>query len=865
MKKILPSLLLLLCSTAVFAQVPTTTVSPGAYDSLKNAGALNPSMHYNIVLPSATGTPNTLPHNNSRAGGCGCYIEPDGSYTVAMAPNDDGSTGLISIPFNFCLYGQTWNELYINNNGNVSFGSSYSTFSSNPFPTSGFTMVAPFWGDVDTRSGGVVYYKITPTAMYVNWEDVGYYSQHNDKVNTFQLIITDGNDPIIGVGNNVAFCYQDMQWTTGDASSGSGGFGGVPATVGCNNGNGTDFVQFGRFDSPGTQYFGPFASNSQVSWLDYQSFTFNACSNTNIPPAIAGNIGLCDTLFVCLNDTFTQTVQILSPELGQFTTVQATSLSPDFTVLSVTNGNTAELTFQIVGSTIGTFDVNIVAWDDGTPPDTINFNLTIQVNDFPAVPPSITGNLEYCQGNNTVLDAGSGYDSYEWNNSGGIGQTSTVSTPGLWIVEVTSQGCRAWDSVMVVENPNPLPVVNGGTLVCQGDSTQLAVTAPFVSYNWSNSETSQDIWVQAGSYTVSVTDTNGCTGTSQPFNVAVSNPVITINGIDEYCEGDSTELTLSPLSNFTSFTWSDGSAGSGTYATSGGWMSVTAIDTVGCTAMDSLLITENPLPDVGFAFTSVCDGVEADFQDTSTISSGSIVSTGWNLGDGNVASGQQVNHLYTTIGTYNVTLVAVSDKGCVDSTQAQIDVYENPQANFTYATQCFQKNTFFDQTTGGTKPYVLEWDLDNDGTPDEYLPMFEHKFPDSNDVYVALAVTDSNGCVSDTAILVNVKGGVQAPQMPDVMSLSSQYGNNKYDFQQFAPGFNDCINYTLYIYNRWGTLVYKAVNDINNPDLNCAGCFTGNTSTGTTVSPGTYYYVLNGNNEEGTDEITLQGTITIFD
>src|ERR1035437_6662176 len=165
---------------------------------------------------------------------CNCYIPPDGTYTVAMAPNDDLSTNSLSIPFTFCLYGNNYNSLYINNNGNISFGQAYSTFSSSPFPDPSYIMVAPFWGDVDTQGAGVVEYKITPTAMYVNWVGVGYYPAQTDKVNTFQLIITDGTDPILPTGNNIAFCYGDMQWTTGSASQGVNGFGGIPATVGVN-------------------------------------------------------------------------------------------------------------------------------------------------------------------------------------------------------------------------------------------------------------------------------------------------------------------------------------------------------------------------------------------------------------------------------------------------------------------------------------------------------------------------------------------------------------------------------------------------------------------------------------------------------
>jgi hypothetical protein len=57
-------------------------------------------------------------------------------------------------------------------------------------------------------------------------------------------------DPMLPNGNNVAFCYGDMQWTTGSASQGgTGGFGGVPSTVGVNKGDGTNFIQIGRFDA----------------------------------------------------------------------------------------------------------------------------------------------------------------------------------------------------------------------------------------------------------------------------------------------------------------------------------------------------------------------------------------------------------------------------------------------------------------------------------------------------------------------------------------------------------------------------------------------------------------------------------------
>ncbi len=200
--------------------------------------------------------------------------------------SDDGSTPLITLPFSFCLYGTFEPFFYINNNGNVSFDGPYSSFTSTGFPVSGFPMLAPFWADVDTRGGGLgaVWYKMTANRVVIIWDYVGYYSVHGDLRNTFELIFTDGTDPLIGVGNNVAFSYTTMQWTTGDASGGIGGFGGVPATVGVNKGDGVLYALVGRFDNPSAVYDGPGGANDGVAYLTGKYYAFNACSDIVIIP-----------------------------------------------------------------------------------------------------------------------------------------------------------------------------------------------------------------------------------------------------------------------------------------------------------------------------------------------------------------------------------------------------------------------------------------------------------------------------------------------------------------------------------------------------------------------------------------------------
>jgi len=214
----------------------------------------------------------------------GLLIPLDDGFELAMSGNDDSSSSLIALPFDFDFYGSMQTDFYINNNGNISFGNRYGTYSSTGFPINGYPLLAGFWADVDTRpaSGGDVWYKIEDHRVTVIWDAVGYFSNGTDKLNTFEIIFSDGTDPLIGIGNNVAFSYGDMQWTTGSASGGTDGFGGTPATVGINKGDGENYAQIGRFDHEGTDYDGPHGAYAGVSWLDNQLFTFSA-QTTNIP------------------------------------------------------------------------------------------------------------------------------------------------------------------------------------------------------------------------------------------------------------------------------------------------------------------------------------------------------------------------------------------------------------------------------------------------------------------------------------------------------------------------------------------------------------------------------------------------------
>ncbi|MGB3181233.1 MAG: nidogen-like domain-containing protein [Cyclobacteriaceae bacterium] len=213
--------------------------------------------------------------------GLNCSIESpvyNLNYT-ALPVNDDRSSPAIVLPFTYNFFGNTYDSVYINTNGNITFDAPSPDYTSTGFPSSR-DMIAPFWADVDTRSpgSGKIYYKADSGRFTVIWHRVGYYNEKSDKINTFKLVLTDGTDPGVGIGNNVAFYYEDMQWTTGDASGGTNGFYGTPATVGLNNGQGNGacfYYQIGRFGKPGSEYIDAF-NTSGVDYLDNRCFAFDA-------------------------------------------------------------------------------------------------------------------------------------------------------------------------------------------------------------------------------------------------------------------------------------------------------------------------------------------------------------------------------------------------------------------------------------------------------------------------------------------------------------------------------------------------------------------------------------------------------------
>ncbi len=220
-----------------------------------------------------------------------------------LGRNDDGSTGFVDISSIFedgiDFFGREFSGLWVNNNGSVTFNGPRFTFTPDVITSnSGNPEITPYFADVDTEGGAVsptlggnstgsnlVYYDFDAIndRFIVTWDDVSYFNSHTDKLNAFQLILTDQ-----GSGDfDIEFRYEDVNWTTGDFSGGSGGLGGTVARAGYTAGTG-DPAAFFELPTSGDQSAMLALDETQGNTGDIGRWEFNVRSGdvvtSNIPP-----------------------------------------------------------------------------------------------------------------------------------------------------------------------------------------------------------------------------------------------------------------------------------------------------------------------------------------------------------------------------------------------------------------------------------------------------------------------------------------------------------------------------------------------------------------------------------------------------
>ena len=300
---------------------------------------------------------------------------------------------------------------------------------------------------------------------------------------------------------------------------------------------------------------------------------------------------------------------------------------------------------------------------------TASANVTINPN--PQL--NITAPHTICNNSSTTLEVsdnlGSTITSCVWSN-GGSGSSimvSPTSTTNYTVTVTNNNGCVAHASTSVVVAEQLSFAISGNTSICGNESAELTVSgiapANVSTYAWSNGANTASVSVSAsGTYSVIVTDVNGCTGYATTTVSAAENPVASISGQQSVCSGSSATLLAN---GGTSYQWSNGSTEASISVTAGGTYSVVVANGAGCTATASAAVTvnESPNPEISGNL-SICEGEST----TLTVNGGD--SFVWSNGSSN----SSIN--VTNSGTY--TVIASNANGCTASASATVNVSENP-------------------------------------------------------------------------------------------------------------------------------------------------------------------------------------------
>ncbi|MCZ2444189.1 MAG: gliding motility-associated C-terminal domain-containing protein, partial [Flavobacteriales bacterium] len=461
---------------------------------------------------------------------------------------------------------------------------------------------------------------------------------------------------------------------------------------------------------------------------------------------------------------------------------------------------------------------------------TATASTTVIVNPLPI--PVSTNNGPLCVTNSLELSVSNAV-SYLWSGPNGFTSSSqnpilsnvTMSENGVYTVTVTDvNGCTASTSTNVSISPSLSFSPTSNSPVCEGGTLSFT-SSPGMSHVWSgpngfssnieNPSISAVTLNAAGTYTVTVTSLQGCTGSA--FLNVVVNPVPIVNLGNDTLICGSISVQLDAGNAGSSYLWNDASSMQTLSVNGPGTYSVLVTDANGCSTTDQITITNETLPVVDLGLDQiVCEGAVVVLDATN-----SNATYLWNTG----ATTPTLS--ISTDGTYTVTVykcnTSVTDQVqiTVDEIELQVQNQVNPDCGMTNGEISLNVN-------GGVGTLTYIWQQ----LPSETGSVVSGLVEGSYDAIV----TDAQGCTDAiTVTLICISPEVIIPQ------FISPNGDGKNDVLVIQ---NLQIAYprnSLKIYNRWGNEVYAASPYQNDWD---GRCNTG-LSLGTALLPaGTYFYVL---------------------
>jgi hypothetical protein len=359
-----------------------------------------------------------------------------------------------------------------------------------------------------------------------------------------------------------------------------------------------------------------------------------------------------------------------------------------------------------------------------------------------------------CNGSNNgaialTTSGSTGTVTYSWSNGATTPSVSGLLAGNYSVTINDSRNCSVVKQYTVTQPAAFTASVSGimsscGTNNGSATATPVGGSSPF-TYRWSTNATTSSIsGLAAGTYTVVITDANGCTASGSMTVTPSTAIVLNTSSTAVRCNGGNTgtaTVTVGGGSTPYSYAWSNGATTSSLSNLTAGNYSVTVTDAVGCSSVQLLTVSQPT------AMATVFDVTDAVCANTGrigvTVSGGTSSSYSylWNTG----ATTSVISNLAG--GTYTLTIT--DGNGCTKIVSTTVNAFTAPVVSLTSTSPtCNGGNngTATTSLTGGTSPFSYAWS--NSATNSNLTGLSAGTY--------SVTVTDSKGCASavKTATLI---------------------------------------------------------------------------------------------------------------
>ncbi len=424
--------------------------------------------------------------------------------------------------------------------------------------------------------------------------------------------------------------------------------------------------------------------------------------------------------------------------------------------------------------------------------------------------------------------------SYSWTNTA---QTtldiSNLSNGTYTLTVLDGNGCSSISNPFSIVD-TPMPTINDLNILivnesCTGNDGSIAgITTSGVglTYQWNGvlSTLNQSNLV-ANSYTLLVTDVNGCSVSSGPYDVSGSIPlsidltnVSTTNSACTTNTGSISGISITGGINPV-FTWSNGAAILNQNGLGAGSYTISVNDDQGCTDAETIVIALNSGPLINSNAVSI-DQTSCG-QNNAEIS-GLVDNSGNSSYSWTGTTDTTLNLSNLSSGTYSLTATGID--GCVSQFgPIVINASTSPTADFSYSPLDVNPGDLV-QFSDLSSSDVVSWDWQVD-TTDFFIENPNYIFVTEGTYQVVLLVTDGAGCTASITKIIPVYNELI---IPNVLTVNGDGNNDKFEIKGLE------INTTVEILNRWGEIVFKSDNYLND--------WKGQDMSGNYLSNGVYTY-----------------------